>query len=195
MIDGAFYGVGTGLHTIDVDLFPGHEQLAAELEQRFGDAVTIRIGTTRYCGSPGRSGRCADAQGATTLPPGLHLTLILADRTVARTEAAARGSLKVRYDGPGTLVVDTGQPIVAHIVKRGTRTVIGTFTGGIRGTGLFIRLATGQERPINVLIGIARCDGGIGSALPPGTYGVRTPLGPDGGTPEYLAPEVPLTIR
>ena len=46
-----------------------------------------------------------------------------------------------------------------------------------------------------MLIGIARCDGGIGSALPPGTYAVRAPLGPDGGPPEYLAPETTLTIR
>src|SRR4051794_6142424 len=52
MVDGAFYGVGTGLHTIDLELFPGHEQLAAELEQRFGDAVSIRMGTARYCGGP-----------------------------------------------------------------------------------------------------------------------------------------------
>lgn len=195
MVDGVFYSVGTGLHTVDVDLFPGHEQLAGELEQRFGDAVSIRMGTTRYCGGPGRSGRCADAQGATTLPPGLNLTLILEHSAVARSEAAARGSLKLRYDGPGTYEVDTGQPIVAHVVNRGTRTVIGAFTGVIGGTGLSARLASAHEMRIDVLIGIARCDGGIGSALPPGTYAVRAPLGPDGGPPEYLAPETTLTIR
>src|SRR5438477_361645 len=82
---------------IDMDLFPGHEQLAAELERRFGDAVNIRMGTTRYCGGPGQSGRCADAQGATSLPRGLHLALTLENRTVSRSDPAAAGSLKVRY--------------------------------------------------------------------------------------------------
>ena len=113
MVDGASYGVGTGLHTIDVELFPGHEQLAAELEHRFGDAVTIRIGTTRYCGGPGRTGRCADAQGATTLASGLQLALTLEQRTVSRSGAAAAGSLKIRYDGPGSFDLDPGRPIVA----------------------------------------------------------------------------------
>jgi len=195
MIDGAFYSVGDGLHTIDMDLFPGHEQLAAELERRFGDAVNIRMGTTRYCGGPGQSGRCADAQGATSLPRGLHLALTLENRTVSRSDPAAAGSLKVRYDGPGTFDLGPGRPIVAHLVKPGTRTVIGTYTGGTFGTGLAVHLSAGQEQTIDVIIGIARCDGGIGSALPPGTYVVRTPLGPDGGPPDYLAPEVALNIR
>ena len=58
-----------------------------------------------------------------------------------------------------------------------------------------MHLTAGQEQTIDVLIGTDRCDSGIGSALPPGTYGVRVPLGPDGGPPKYLAPEVSLTIR
>ena len=195
IIDNSYYSVGNGQHAVGVDLFPGHEDMAAELERRFGDAVTIRMGTTRYCGGPGRSGRCADAQGATTLPPGLALSLTLEHRTVARTADAAKGSLTVRYDGPGTFDLGPGQPIEAHIVKPGTRSVIGTFTGLIAGTGLSVHLASGEQQTIDVLIGTARCDGGLGSALPPGTYGVLAPLGPDGGPPDYLAPEVQLTIR
>ena len=153
------------------------------------------MGTTRYCGGPGRSGRCADAQGATTLPRGLHLAVTLKHRTVSRSDSAAKGSLELRYDGTGTFVLDPGRPIVAHLVRPGTRTIVGTYLGGTRGTGLLVHLTAGQEQTIDVLIGIARCDGGIGSALPPGTYGVRVPLGPDGGPPRYLAPEAPLTIR
>jgi len=195
MVDDAMYGIGFGDRSIDVDLFPGHEPLAASLERRFGDAVTIGMGTTRYCGGPGRSGRCADAQGAATLPPGLDLALTLEHDAVDRNDPGARGSLNVRYDGPGTFAVDAGQPIVAYLVKPGSRAVVGAFTGALAGTGLSLRLTAGQERTIGVVIGIARCDGGLGSALPPGTYAVRAPLGPDGGPPDYLAPEVPLTIR
>jgi hypothetical protein len=194
MIGDAFYGIGTGERSIEADLFPGQEPLAEKLEDRFGDAVTIRIGTTRYCHGAGRSARCADLQGATALPRGLHLRLTLDDDTLRGTEAAGAGVLHVRYDGPGTFTLDTGQPIVANVVRRGTRTVVGTFTGGIAGTGLGLVLAAGQERSIEVIVGISRCDGQLGSALPPGQYGVRAPLGPDGGTPVYLAPEVLLTI-
>ena len=39
-------------------------------------------------------------------------------------------------------------------------------------------------------------DGGLGSALPPGRYGVVAPLGPEGGgAPVFLAPEVQLTVH
>ena len=195
MIDGVFYSVGFGDGTIDVDLFPGHEQLAASLEQRFGDAVSIRMGTTRYCGGPGTSGRCADVQGATTLPPGLHLALTLEHDTVPRTAPTVQAALKVRYNGPGMFAISTGQPIIASLVKSGTRMVIGTNTGTVAGTGLSLRLRRGQQSTIGVIIGLSRCDGGLGSAVPPGTYGVRASLGPDGRPPYYLAPEAALTIR
>jgi hypothetical protein len=194
MIGNAFYGIGTGEHTIDMELFPGHEELAATLEHRFGDAVTIRIGTTRYCGGPGRSARCADAAGATTLPPGLHLALTLDHDALHGTEAAGDATLHVRFDGPGTFTLDGGQPIIAKLVTPGTRIVVGAFTGVVGGTGFSLALAAGQGRDIDVIVGISRCDGGLGSALPRGTYGVRAALGPDGGPPQYLAPEVQLTI-
>jgi hypothetical protein len=135
-----FNSIGIGAHGIAIDLFPGHERLAADLEGRFGDAVMIHLGTTRYCGGPGRSARCADAQGATTLPDGLHLALTLDPDTLHGTEAAGRGTLQIRYDGPGTFRLETGRPIVAHLVKPGTRTVVGTFTGMIAGTGLGLAL-------------------------------------------------------
>jgi hypothetical protein len=195
MVGRSFDSMGIGAHGILIDLFPGHERLAADLEDRFGDALTIHLGTTRYCGGPGRSARCADAQGATTLPEGLRLALTLDRDALHGTEAAGYGTLHVRFDGPGNFRLETGRPIVAHVVAPGTRTVVGTFTGIIGGTGLDLALSGGEERSIDVLIGLARCDGGLGSALPPGTYGVRAALGPDGGPPLYLAPEVALTIR
>ena len=195
LVDNSFYSLGIGQHTFNIDLFPGREALAAELERRFGDAVTIQIGTTRYCRGPGHSARCADVQGAVALPDGLHLALTLDHDRLQGTAAAGDGTLHVRYDGPGAFRLETGRPIVAHLVKPGTRTVVGTFTGMVAGTGLGLALTGGQERSIDVLIGLARCDGGLGSALPPGTYGVRAPLGPDGGPPLYLAPEVELTIE
>jgi hypothetical protein len=194
MIGNAFYGIGTGQRSIEADLFPGHEPLAEQLEDRFGDAVTVRVGTTRYCHGAGRSARCADLQGATVLPRGLHLRLTLDDDTLPATEASGAAVLHVRYDGPGTFAIDSGQPIVANVVRPGTRSVVGTFTGGIAGTGLSLRLAAGQERSIDVIVGISRCDGQLGSALSPGQYGVRAPLGPDGGRPAYLTGEVLLSI-
>jgi hypothetical protein len=191
-----FYGIGNGARTIDIWLFPGHEALAADLDRRFGDALAIRVGTTRYCHGPGRSARCADLGGATTLPPGLRLALTLDHDTLHGTEGSGAGTLHVRFDGPGRFTLEGGgRPIVAKVVRPGTRTVVGTFTGGLAGTGLSLGLGPGEGRDVDVVVGVARCDGGTGSALPPGTYGVRAGLGPDGEPPQYLAPEVRLLIR
>jgi hypothetical protein len=81
----------------------------------------------------------------------------------------------------------SGQPVVAALVEPGTRTVVGSFGGPVAGTGLAINLAAGQRLEIRVVVGTWRCDGELGSALPPGTYGVRAGIGPDGGSPVYLA--------
>jgi hypothetical protein len=197
LLDRAYFGVGDGVHTVDVFLFQGHEPLAAELQRRFGGAVAVELGTTRWCGGPGHSARCADlAGGRAALPDGLRLALTLDDSSVAATTPEVKGALHVRYDGPGNFTLDhSGQPVLGKVVRPGTGSVVGTNVAPLAGTGLSVEVAAAHEMTIPVVVGLARCDGGLGSALPPGTYGVRAGLGPDGGPPLYYAPEVELTIR
>ena len=106
------------------------------------------------------------------------------------------GNVVITEAGSGTFNMDTGQPLQAVIVRKGTRQVVGVYSGGIGGTGLVKRLTAGESETIQVIGGTARCDGGIGSALPSGSYQVIVEVAPEQSphTPSYLTPPVALRI-
>jgi hypothetical protein len=193
MVEGNFLSVGNGANAVGVRLSPGREELAAQVLARFGDIVEIEVGETNYCGAPATSRRCDDVPGSDALPPGLSLTLRLKQASIRPTEDLS-GELLIRNDSSTLFEMEPGKPLTANIVLPGTRTVVGTFSGGIAGTGYRVRLRNGETDRIGVIVGTTRCDGGVGSAIPPGQYAVRAGIGHNEGPPDYLAPEVPLTI-
>ena len=142
---GNFAGVGIGEHTIIVMLFPGREALAAQIEARFGNAVTITVGSTPYHCGDGNSTKCPPLQGNSNLPSGLHLTLKLGVATM-HTTGSINAQLVVQEDSATPLAMDPGQPLVADIVRPGTRTVVASYGGGIAGTGLFLVSAATSGR-------------------------------------------------
>jgi hypothetical protein len=193
MVGGSIGFVGTRAHAIGVFLLPGREALAAALTARFKDAVQITVGNARYRCGPGQSRKCPDLSGSDRLPAGLHLTLTRVPSSMRATDEF-KAELVVREDSTTPLRMDPGQPLVAMIVKPGTRTVVGRYDGQIAGTGLGLLLHDGQQVTIATIVAPWRCDGGVGSAVPPGRYGLRAGIGPNEGAAKYLAPEVPLTI-
>ncbi|MEO7555178.1 MAG: hypothetical protein ABIV94_01065 [Acidimicrobiales bacterium] len=193
MLGSSLLGVGQGPTALVVMLAPANEALAAALVDRFGDRVQITVGATNYCGEPGVSPPCPALEGSDDLPPGVSLELKL-DKSSIRADERLNGVLTVRYDGSDSITGwDPGLPIVAMIVLPGSRTVAAVNTNALAGVGI-AGLQPGEQRDLPVVVGTARCGGYVGSGLPPGTYGVRAGIGPNEGSAEYLAPEVPLTI-
>jgi hypothetical protein len=161
--------------------------------------VSISVGLTNYCGAPGRSPLCAPLPAASPLPPGLILKLKLAHSTM-RSGDSGSGTLFVYDAGPRVFNVDPGQPLVAEVVRPATRDVVATFSGGIAGTGYGTRLQPGQRFTFPVVFGTARCDGGTGSALPAGRYGVVVYISPGGDSASAprsanYAPTVPVLVQ
>lgn len=197
-----YQGIGTGAGQILLMLWPGDERFADRLLARFGNAVRVDVAGRRYCGAIGPSPVCPALTGGEP-PPGVHLSLHLERGSIDARQASrhlVEGSLLIGNDGPGELRADRwqGQPIEAALVVPGTRRVVGTLTGPSVGTGQTLNLAPGQTKSIRVVLGpLQRCDGKVGSRVPPGRYGVRAGLGPDRLHPyqaKYFAPEVPLRI-
>ena len=175
-------------------LTPGNEALAQRIRARFGSAVLITVGLTMWNGRPGRSPRCGPLPTSSSLPRGLTLSLRLSSKTV-RSGDPLDGTLALAYSGASSFEMDTGQPIEAVVVLPGTHRVVGVYSGGIAGTGYAVRLDPGQSYHVTVIGGTARCDGGIGSALPAGKYQVLTvAMDETGRPPRYLAPPVSLTV-
>ena len=177
-----------------VGLQPGQEVLAHRLWSRYGGDVSISVGLTSYDGTPGRSPRCGVVHQPSPLPMGLRVTLDLSSQYV-RSGSSFDAKVVVTNDESINFSMDTGQPLQAVIVRPGTRQVVGIYNGGIGGTGFGRRLSPGQSEAIPVIGGTARCDGGIGSALPPGRYQVIVRVAPETQpqTPTFLTP--PVTIH
>ncbi len=180
---------------VTVGLAPGTESLAHRIWTRFGRDVSISVGLTAYDGSPGRSPRCGALEPPASLPAGLHLALRLRSRNVS-SGSTLSGNVVETESGPASFFMDTGQPLEAVVVRPGTRQVVGVYSGVIAGTGYGPRLGPGESGTVPVLGGTARCDGGIGSALPPGRYQVVVRVAPEAppNTPDYLTPPVALRV-
>jgi len=158
---------------VDLDLSTGEEELAALIEDHFGDAVQLSVAGVAYCHGPGRSPACPMLTHD-SLPKSLHLSLKLKYDFIDPTQALT-GTLTVRWSGPGTFKMDIGQPLTADTLQTSTLRVKGTFTGSIAGTGLALHLTRGQSTRVPVYVGTSRC-GARGSALLAGRYDVRVLL-------------------
>ncbi len=178
-----------------IGLNPGAEELAHQLLVDYGRNMVVMVGLTIYNGSPGRSPRCGRLTPSAALPIGLRLALQLQRKSV-RSGGNFSGAVVVSEHGPGSFTMDTGQPLEAFVVRPGTLQIVGLFGEGIGGTGYFTHLTSGETSTIRVVGGTARCDGGLGSALPPGTYQVIVRVAPEGRHPypAYLTPPEPIRV-
>jgi hypothetical protein len=150
-------------------LTPGSEAMAQRVRARFGPSVQIMIGFTVWDGKPGRSPKCPalplDARPQRDITATLHL-----DATSVVRGANLGGRVVFRNVGTSPVRVITAQPISVELVKRGTHQVVGAYSGAIAGTGYAPLLMPGQTNAVTIVGGTARCDGGVGSAAPPGRY-------------------------
>jgi hypothetical protein len=153
--------------------------LARQLDATTGSKLAIFIGLTTWDGRPGRSPVCGDLPKPTALPKGLRLSLEL-DHMAVTSGADFLGTILIRELGPARFSMDPGQPVQAVVVRTGTQRVVAVYSGGIAGTGYPINLVRGESKTVAVIGGTARCDGGTGSALPAGAYGVMVQISSEG---------------
>jgi hypothetical protein len=193
---------GNGL--IEITLSPGSEGLAKKVRAKFGPSVQIEIGLTVWDGHPARSPTCGDLVQPSAKSAGYSIALDLHSRRIV-SGADLTGHVTLKDMGEGAARPLTSNPVEVVITKPGTRRVVGVFAGAIAGTGYAPLLMPGQTQDVPIVGGTGRCDGGIGSALPPGHYdavaevsgiGVDGLGGGVGGQPPptYFTPFVPIEI-
>lgn len=178
---------GPGL--LALTLTPGSEALAKKVRTRFGPSLQIMVGLTIWNGRPGRSPRCGDLAVTSKAPPGYSAVLTL-HSTKIRSGAAINGSVRFTDGSKENVRVVTGSPVEVVITKLGTRRIVGIFSGAIGGTAYSHVLSPHQSFSLGAIGGTARCDGGIGSALPPGRYDAVAEISGTAvnGTEETTAP-------
>jgi hypothetical protein len=182
---------------VTVTLLPGREWLAQRLTKTYATKVSITISLTHWDGQPGKSATCGVLPKPKTLPS--DVTMAFIPRTKSVTSGADfYGSVRISNRGHKPFI-STGTTLSAFIVRPGTRRV-DAIAAGLEVTA---RRPTSTVKPghstlLSAWGGTERCDGGIGSAIPPGNYEVVVEVGI--GTTEregplfYLTPPVPIRV-
>ncbi len=175
---GRFTSIGQGLGPVEVGLPAPEQQLAAELVDRYGDIISVRVGNFAYPLSPDAQpvgGACiADPAGSTDLN-GLRATIQLDHATIGVVDQVT-GTVTVTNAGDQPVSFDSGSPLVASIVMPGTTTVVAAYDGSITGVGDGATLQPGESHIIPLVAGTASCDPSLGFTLPPGQYEVLVPV-------------------
>jgi hypothetical protein len=193
------YGAGLSWLAVDLIMPPGAEARADALLSQWGNALRITLGGHPYvpdgCGPPPEPAMCPDVAGADPSTGGITLAVEPSQPSIRQWETGT-GHLSITNVGSQPFYLDSGSPLVAVLVAPGTNHVVGTYSGGIAGVGGGPTLAPGATGTVDILFGAARCDGQPGSAVPPGTYGLKVAYGPEGrvADPVYLSPEVPIEV-
>jgi hypothetical protein len=174
---------------IVVELTPGSQALAQQIRARFGHGVKVFIGSS----TPNPPVNCLPLLKTRGTPSGLKVSLHLNSRTVP-AGGSFSGYLKISYNGPHSFEMDTGQPLVAELLERGTRRVVGFYHGGTVGTGYQSRISAGESYRVNVIGGSNSCEHPL-SPLRAGKYeAVVVVMGETGLPPRYLTPPMPIRV-
>lgn len=190
-------GIGQcGPGTLELTLTDGSETTARAVRARFGPAVQIMVGMTVWNGHPGVSPRCGSLPTGAKWPAGVTATLRFG-RTSVASGSTLTGTVVLHDRGPTRMTVEPGQPLLAVLLRPGTRRVVGVYDMVVAGVGSGTTLRTGASWSDPVLLGTARCDGGVGSALPPGRYtAIAEVTGPTARSgPVRFTDEVAVRVR
>jgi hypothetical protein len=185
-------------------LTPGSEVLAQHVRTRFGPSVQIMVGLTVWNGRPGQGPTCGALAPPTSTPAGYSATLQLRSHAI-RVGGDLVGHVALRDAGTQAIRVLTVNPIEVVLTKPRTRLVVGIYSGAIAGTAYGPLIAPDHAATVGIVGGTARCDGGLGSALPPGHYDAVAEVsgvavdgtgGEAGGQPPptFFTPPVPIRI-
>jgi hypothetical protein len=198
-----FQGIGQcGNGLLVLTLTAGSESVAQKVRAKFGPSVQIMVGLTAWNGQVARSPLCGTLPVASATSDGYTSTLQLQTKRVF-SGADLVGKVVFRAAANRSVRLTTNSPISVVVTSPGTRRVVGVFAGGVAGTGWAPLLNPGRPQSVTVEGGTARCDGGVGSALPPGRYdavglvsgpGITGPIGQSGSASAHFTNAVPIQI-
>ena len=148
---GAVKGSGPSDGVMGVQLRADQESLAADLHQRYGEAVSLSVGLFPYplgrdltrierLRRPDRERHRPPAKRISI--PGVSARLDLVT-PVLRPGEDGRGRIVVANDGPNPVELHTDQPLTAWVADTSSGELVGGFTGFVAGTGWQLSLKSG----------------------------------------------------
>ncbi|BAN02521.1 hypothetical protein [Ilumatobacter coccineus] len=163
---GRFLSIGRSARGLEVQLMAGEEDLAAELDARYGDAIILLVGELPY--------PIGDAESTCEPPPtqneldGLDITIDPPAGPLDTTGLAAL-SLTATLTNTGDESISFGSGASQGVLLDLDGSVVsGRAAMTLEGIG--VDLAPGESSQLPVVVSTASCDPALGSELPPGEY-------------------------
>jgi len=145
-------------------------ELAAELHDQYGDALEITVGKKPF--PPEKIGRRepVPVPVPTVVVPGLRLTVVLDEPTVAAGEDVHG---RVVFVNEGTDLVEgmTGV-LTGGVCRHGDNFMAGAFTGAVVAIGYTVRLEPGRRKELGLIVGTSSCLPDTSYVVSPGPYEV-----------------------
>jgi hypothetical protein len=170
--------------------------IAADLESRFGDDVTLTVGALHF---PSRTLRNYD--GSIQQPPEPSgeplLALDEAEISVSGDIEVRSGwdlisEVRVRNQTPVKLELQTNGKLTAQVIDPSLRRVVGGYAGAQRAPLIIFRADPGETIVVPLLIGTASFDPSLGYAVPPGRWAMEAVL--NFGDHKRRTPLLPLSV-
>ncbi len=178
---GTVSGYGPGWDDVSLHLAANREDLARNLHERFGAAVTLTVGALPY--PLGRALTAEESLGGGVLgssQPELPSVRGLDARLEWDSDDLISGSRLQRHV---TLVNTTSEsmefvrgPAVVAFLDQVTRQVVGGFSGYVTAVGIHLSLAPGESTSIDAIADTASFKSELGYVLPPGDYLARATI-------------------
>jgi hypothetical protein len=181
-----------GKPPLRIKLAPWAAATAETLHKRFGDYVSLTVGTLPY--PPARATHRPRLPDQTADP--LHpdkVPVSLDGPAVVQSGHTLRHGLLIRNRTGAALKLSTSGQVTAVVVNPGTGRVVGGYCGSQRLPLLTVRVAPGATERLPLVIGTASFTPELGYAVPAGQWGIQATLELHSGQ-RRLTPLMPLTI-
>jgi hypothetical protein len=187
---------GTSQGRLEVSLRADGEPVAAQLKERYGDAIDITVGYLHYpdCQFSGLLGQLfanSSQRRPEVLPDAFRVAL--EDPLEVRSGANSRGAMRLINDGPAEVVVQTNGQVTAVVIDPETDEVVGGYSGAQALPLVGFSAPAGGSVDIPVLVGTASTMPRLGYAVPPGRWALEITLG-FADTRHFRTPPLPLTV-
>jgi hypothetical protein len=168
-LDGTFSSIGGGIGgAVEVALTADQEQLAAELDDEYGDAVDLSVGALAYPLDEATD-NCSDLPEPVAIP-GLTFEILPPPEMLYAVSLDAPSEMAVlRNEGTEPIRFDSGERGLGTLLDARGR-VVSAYTFGQADVGSTIDLAPGASQEVVIDVSTASCRAELGYVLPPGDY-------------------------
>jgi hypothetical protein len=187
---------GTDRGRLEVSLRADGEAVAAQLKERYGDAIDITVGFLHYpdcqfSGSVGQLLANSFRQRPEVLCDPLRVTL--EDPLEVRSGANSRSSIRLINDGPVEIVVKTNGQATAVVIDPETGDVVGGYSGAQTLPLVGFSAPAGDSVVIPVFVGTASTVPRLGYSVPPGQWALEIGLAFTDNR-RFRTPPLPLNV-